>query len=106
MSRSFKHQPFMAICGNGSAQQDKTIAARGVRRAHRRTLHIALHTGDFDVLLPHRLECTYNEVYSWGRDGNQMYQGLKKKDRNDPNSWWNDNDGTWPPQWYVRMMRK
>ncbi len=91
MSRSFKYQPFMAICGRGSAQQDKTRAAQGVRRAHRQVLHKAHCTGDFDVLLPHRLECSFNEVYIWGRDGHQMYwRPSKYCDKS----------------WFDKMMRK
>jgi hypothetical protein len=28
---------------------------------------------DFDrALVPHRLECTFNNVWSWGRDGHQV----------------------------------
>jgi hypothetical protein len=73
MSKNFKHQPFMAVTGSGSAQQDKTIAARGVRRTQKRSIHIALHTGDYEVVLPHRLQCAHNNTYSWGRDGKQMY---------------------------------
>ena len=91
MSRSFKHKPFMAICGNGSAQYDKTLAVRGVRRAHRQAIHIALHIGDYEVVLPHRLQCTHNEVYSWSRDGNQMWQGEPEN---------------WTKEWFTRMMRK
>jgi hypothetical protein len=116
MSRSYKHQPFAAICGNNSAQYDKTLAARGVRRAHRQALHIALHTEEFDVVLPHRLQCAHNEVYSWNRDGHQTWQGLDHHDwfryveANDPTSWLYDwkqeHFGTWPPQWYKEMMRK
>jgi hypothetical protein len=103
MSRSFKHQPFQAITGASSAQNDKTRAARSVRRTHRRVLHIALKSGDYDVLLPHRLGCPWNNTYSWGRDGHQYYQAL------DDRAWQmflEDYTETWPPQWYTKMMRK
>jgi hypothetical protein len=116
MSRSFKKQPFMAICGGGSAQYDKTLAARGVRRAHRQTIHNALHIGDYEVVLPHRLQCCHNNTYSWGRDGKQRWCGLDARDwydyveANDPDSWmyeWmHEHYGTWPPKHYVEMMRK
>jgi hypothetical protein len=76
MSRSFRHQPFQAICGSGSAKHDKQLANRGVRKAHRSALHKAVIEQDYDVLLPHRLECSWNQVYSWGRDGHQNYEGL------------------------------
>lgn len=91
MSRSFKHQPFMAICGGGSAQYDKTLAARGVRRAQRQAIHNTLHIGEYDVVIPHRLECAFNEVYSWGRDGNQMY--------------WRPSEYH-DKEWFTKMLRK
>jgi hypothetical protein len=103
MSRSFKHQPFQAICGGGSAKHDKRLANRGVRRAHRKVLHQMLVEKEYDLLMPHRLECAWNEVYSWGRDGNQIYQELNGM------TWemyLNGHYETWPPQWYVKMMRK
>jgi hypothetical protein len=115
MSRSFRHKPFVAICGNGSAQWDKTHAARGVRRAHRRELHKVLTTGEFDVFLPHKYECAGNETYSWGRDGNQRWCGLSKRDWNthveacifSDSIWFGDEDYTaWPPVWYTHMMYK
>lgn len=119
MSRSFKHQPFAAICGGNSAHYDKMLAARGVRRKHRQVLHIALHTGEYEVTLPHRLQCSHNEVYNWGRDGHQYWQGLDHHDwqryveaTSFNNNWpamqrWNtERYGVWPPQWYVEMMRK
>ena len=121
MSRSFKKQPFMAICGNGSAKQDKTIAHRGERRAQRAAICKAVIEDDFEnFLLPHRLECSGNEVYSWGRDGNQLYQGLDAKDWvghheaifGGTHGWLglscyqNSDYEVWPPMWYQRMMRK
>lgn len=108
MSRSFKHKPFMAITGSPSAQEDKTRAARGVRRTHRRVLHIAMKSGEYDVLLPHRLGCPGNNTYSWTRDGKQNYQGLDNRDRQrfleaeSEDSYF----GAWPPRWFVDMMRK
>jgi hypothetical protein len=119
MSRSFKHKPFSAICGGSSAQYDKTLAARGVRRAHRQVMHIALHTGEYDVILPHRLQCSHNEIYSWSRDGHQNYCGLSSKDWqryieattyvqnwNAIERWNKRHYSTWPPTWFKEMMRK
>lgn len=108
MSRSYKHQPFMAICGV-SAKQDKRFANRGVRRAHRLALHKATKSEAYeDFVLPHRLECACNEVYGWGRDGHQIYQALDDRDwqrylEADSES---DFFGSWPPKWFVQMMRK
>lgn len=122
MSRSFKHTPMAAICGTGSAHQDKTMAARSVRRAHRQAIHNAIRTQELDVLLPHRLECSHNETYCWVRDGSQRWCGLGAKERQKfveattPGvySRWGimdyyhgDEDYMqWPPLWYQRMMRK
>ncbi len=115
MSRSYKHQPFASICGGASAQYDKTLAARGVRRAHRKVMHIALRTEEYDVTLPHRLQCTHNNVWTWGRDGHQLWQGLTNSDKEscheahfEPWSvWYNDpRYKEWPPAWHKEMMRK
>ncbi len=120
MSRSFKHKPFQAICGGDSAKKDKVLAHRGVRRVHRLALHNALKSGEYDVLLPHRLECAWNNVYTWSRDGCQSYQGLDSRDWhrhlqangmvNDMaySHLWVGDEGymAWPPAWYKEMMRK
>ena len=91
MSRSFKHQPFMAICG-GSAKQDKRFANCGVRRAHKNALHGLMRAQDYeDFLLPHKYECAYNETYGWCRDGKQMY--------------WEPSE-YYVKEWFVQMMRK
>lgn len=121
MSRSFKHTPMAAICGNNSAHYDKTLAARGVRRKHHQVLHIALSTGEYEVVLPHRLQCCHNNTYSWGRDGSQRWCGLDHHDwfryikattkgfygYGVEDFWYGDESYmTWPPQWYKEMMRK
>ena len=66
MSRSYR-KPYTAITGVRSAHHDKKTAARGMRRkqnAWLRTLE------DFDrALVPHRLECAFNNTWSWSRDG-------------------------------------
>lgn len=121
MSRSYKKQPFMAITGRGSAKRDKVQAHKGERRAHKAVIHNAIKTQDYDVLLPHRRECTWNNVYSWNRDGKQRYTVPTDRD-------WHDHlkaldpdvhcqyewmyefhkkyDSVWPPEYYVEMMRK
>jgi hypothetical protein len=114
MSRSYKKQPFMAICGNGSAKQDKIQAHRGERAAHKRAIHKAMKEQDYDVLLPHRYECSWNNTYSWGRDGKQMYQSLSDRawqwhlESFDPNSIWFGDEYImqWPPLWWIKMFRK
>ena len=72
MSRSYR-SPFAAVTGARSAADDKRLAARGVRRKQNQWLR---KTVDFDeAMVPHRLECPWNEVYCWGRDGNQRSSG-------------------------------
>jgi hypothetical protein len=69
MSRS-NRRPYAAITGASSAKDDKCMAHRGVRRKQ----DIALKTcADYeDFLVPHRLECAWNNTYCWDRDGAQM----------------------------------
>jgi hypothetical protein len=53
-----------------SAKDDKRMAHRGVRRKQNLALKACL---DYDsLLLPHFLECHWNDTYCWGRDGAQM----------------------------------
>ena len=72
MSRSYR-RPYAAITGTASAKSDKQLAHRGVRRKQ----NLALKTcADFEnLLLPHRLECHWNNTYNWGRDGAQSFLG-------------------------------
>ena len=113
MSRS-NRAPFAAVTGVRSAADDKRQAARGVRRKQNQWLRTRV---DFDdAIVPHRLECTWNEVYSWGRDGRQRLQlpdnrgwsrhclqqnGLHPYEAS---RWVNRNE--WPPRWYERLLRK
>lgn len=111
MSRSYK-RPFMSLTRAG-ARIDKQMAARGMRRKQNMWLHS--NWADVDMgLIPHRLECGHNEVYDWGRDGNQMYMGLTNKDWQRYREavqgiglWAGDPEYTiWPPLWYRQMVRK
>ncbi len=70
MGRSYR-RPLAAITGLASAKSDKQMAHRGVRRKQNLALRICL---DYDsLILPHRLECRWNDTYNWGRDGAQCY---------------------------------
>lgn len=71
MSRSYR-KPYSAICGGGSASWDKFFAHRGERNAHKLAIKMCLDWDEF--LIPHKYECSHNEVYGWARDGNQSYQ--------------------------------
>ena len=113
MSRSYR-SPFAAVTGARSAADDKRLAARGVRRKQNQWLR---KTADFDeAIVPHRLECPWNEVYCWGRDGNQRLQIPDDRDWSrhclqqnglhpyESSRWRDCNE--WPPRWYVRLQRK
>lgn len=75
MGKSYR-KPYCAITGRRSAHDDKTQAARSVRRAQEFALRTALaNEVDWDeFLLPDIYECANNEVYGWSRDGNQRFQ--------------------------------
>ena len=69
MSRSYR-KPYTAVTGVRSAHRDKKTAARGMRRKQNAWLH---NLADFDcALVPHRLECAFNNVWCWSRDGRQF----------------------------------
>lgn len=112
MSRSFKKQPFDYICC-GRATKDRRRSNRGTRRTQNR--YIRNHFSDEEFLLPHPLECPWNEKYSWDSDGDKSWRGLDGRDWGiwveanfQPwNIWYGDERRScWPPSWYVEMMRK
>lgn len=92
MSRSYR-RPFAAITGLASAKRDKQMAHRGVRRKQ----NLALKTcADYDnLLIPHRLECAWNNNYCWGRDGAQTYLGSMC-----------DSEDDYSLNYYRKMLRK
>ena len=92
MSRSYR-RAYAAIAGLASAKRDKQLAHRGVRRKQ----NLALKTcGEFeDLLLPHRLECPWNNTYNWGRDGAQCYLGSMCDAQDD-----------YSQKYYRKMLRK
>jgi hypothetical protein len=69
VSRSYR-KPYTAVTGTRSAHDDKKTAARGMRRKQNAWLR-NLKNFD-DALVPHRLECAFNNNYLWGRDGYQF----------------------------------
>jgi hypothetical protein len=73
MSRSYR-RPFAAVTGAASAKDDKRLAHRGARRKQNLALKTCLKTniGCETLLLPHPLECTWNNTWVWGRDGTQL----------------------------------
>jgi hypothetical protein len=92
MSRSYR-RPYAAITGTASAKDDKRMAQRGIRRKQDHTLKSC---ADFEeLLLPHRLECAWNDTYAWGRDGSQMYFGPERRAGDE-----------WRERHYRKLLRK
>jgi hypothetical protein len=92
MSRSYR-RPYAAITGLASAKCDKQLAHRGVRRKQNLALKVCIDFENF--LLPHRLECHWNDTYNWGRDGAQCYLGPIGK-----------ADDDYSRKYYRKLLRK
>jgi len=92
MSRSYR-RPFAAITGVASAKNDKQLAHRGVRR--KQNLVLRTCTDHENLLLPHFLECPWNNTYCWGRDGAQCYLGSMLDAQDD-----------YSRKYYLRILRK
>ena len=92
MSRSYR-RPFAAITGIASAKDDKRMAHRSVRQKQNLALKIC---PDYEsLLLPHYLECAWNNTYAWSRDGAQRYLGSFSNSSNDCDR-----------KYYHRLLRK
>jgi hypothetical protein len=92
MSRSMR-RPFAAITGTASAKDDKRMAHRGVRRKQSFALKTCADYEDF--LVPHRLECAWNDTWCWGRDGAQGYRGSMRFSADE-----------WSRKYYRKLLRK
>ena len=73
MSKSYR-KPYESITGNRPAHDDKTQAARGVRRTQNHAIRNFKFDDWDDFVMPIRRECPWNNVYSWTRDGKQRLQ--------------------------------
>lgn len=117
MSRSYR-RPYQAITGSPSAKKDKQLAARGVRRKQNQWLK-TLEDFNENGLVPHRLDCRYNDVWSWSRDGHQclrvpgrrdwdlymrVQQGLFRDQWEE--KWLRESYSVWPPEFYADVTRK
>ena len=92
MSRPYR-RPFAAITGVASAKSDKTLAHRGVRRKQNLAIKVC---PDYDnLLLPHFLECPWNNTWCWGRDGAQNYHSRPR-----------DVDDEYGRKYYRKLLRK
>lgn len=92
MSRSYR-RPFAAVTGTASAKDDKRLAHRAVRRKQ----NLALKTcHDYESLvLPHPLECPWNDTWVWDRDGGQLYHS----------PWYESGDEA-ALRYYLKLLRK
>jgi hypothetical protein len=69
VSRSYR-KPYTAVTGVPRSRDDKKTAVRGMRRKQNAWLR---NLKDYDrALVPHRLECAFNNTYLWARDGGQF----------------------------------
>ena len=92
MSRSTR-RPFAAITGLSSAKWDKQMAHRGARRKQNLALKICT---DYDnLLLPHFLECPWNNTYCWGRDGSEGYHSCPP-----------ESESEYYRKYYRKLLRK
>ena len=76
MSRSYR-KPYCAVTGvYTDSHDDKKHAARCVRRSQDAWVRdvLAQRIDPDEVPVPDRLECKYNDVWSWGRDGHKRLQ--------------------------------
>lgn len=110
MSNSTR-RPYSTHTINCGAKRDKRTANRSVRRRQNQWLATTL---DFEeALLPHRYECSDNDVWGWSRDGKQHYNSLSQawahycEGCNLPYSWRRSKkEPVWPPDWYTKLLRK
>ena len=111
MSRSYR-KPYASVCGNRSAHQDKTLAARGFRRKEKATLRSAVDWEDY--IHPVQLEAANNDPWGWSRDGKQKLQYPPSEHYYFQLSWWaryrsQERIQYWydrAVQYYERLKRK
>lgn len=105
MSRSYR-KPYAAITGIRSAAHDKMVARRCWRRAQNQELrnHVVNDLDWDELMIPERYEATFNDVWSWGRDGKQSLHFPPKLPENDSEFelYWFERQ----TKWYVRIQRK
>ena len=86
-------KPYASVTGSLSAKQDKIRAHRSERRMQNQMLKKAFE--DEDLLLPHKLECAFNDVWGWSRDGKQSWRGD-----------WQFSDRPYLRDYYIKLLRK
>lgn len=68
MSKSYR-KPYAPVTSVRSAAHDKMVARRCWRRAQEQALRDCRNWEE--LVIPKRLEASFNDVWSWGRDGKQ-----------------------------------
>jgi hypothetical protein len=104
MSKSYR-KPYSAITGVRSAAHDKMVARRCWRRAQEQAIR---DCKDWEELvIPKRLEASFNDVWSWGRDGKQTLQFPPTLEKFWPWSFCTaEEDYQHQLLWYARLQRK
>jgi len=92
MSRSTR-KPYSAVTGVRSAKKDKQQAARGLRRKQNQWLRTSDCQNEHS-LIPHRLECTWNQVYCWGAMGVRGTASPRGANGLSSADWSRDSSGT------------
>ena len=94
MSRSYR-KPYSSVTGVLSAHQDKALAARAMRRRQNEWLR---KTTDYEqAMIPHRYECTHNNVCGWVRDGRKRLCSPHSK---------HGNSESFYLRYWIRLQRK
>lgn len=105
MSRSYR-KPYAAITGVRSAAHDKMVARRSHRRMQNQNLKkFVANSLDWDDFInPKRLEASFNDVWSWGRDGSQYlnFPPDPPRDNSEFELWWYERQ----TKYYARLHRK
>lgn len=104
MGKSYR-RPYAAVTGVRSAAHDKMVARRCWRRAQNQAIR---DCKDWEgLVVPKRLEASFNDVWSWGRDGKQRLQSVPTLDRHWPWTFCTaEEDYQRRLRWYVRIQRK
>jgi len=109
MSKSTR-KPYGTAVRVRSSQKDRKFANRAYHQVAKRYLNNAF---DFEeILVPHPRECSNNDPWGWDCDGTKDLQPLKARHwsrhcliQQGFGSRW-DRAQEWPPQWYIKSLRK
>ena len=78
MGKSYR-KPYSAVTGVKSAKHDKLVARRCWRRVQEQAIRDCFDWEE--LVIPKRLEASFNDVWGWGRDGKQTLQFPPKPER-------------------------